>query len=198
LIIPADSILQAEQAPLTSPHLPVQLTAGGQTLHIRVITPESAQTEIDKITPLPDLVSVSCTLKQLKSLVQEHLSFPADDGACPELECNCSFARQIDDNAAFNAGAEVYDPLRTVIIVHSENDVVAIPVGDLTLNTQQAVKEHVQRQLLLKDKIINTMGGVEDTAVQRSDNKRYLKVPVLAICSQRCQTRRQGQGLEDS
>jgi hypothetical protein len=195
----ANSDIQTEQALLTSPHLPVQSTSGGQTLRVRVIIPESAQTDINAITPLPAHVPVSTTLRQFKGLVQEHLGFPSDDGDCPELECNCSFARQIDKNATFNKGAEVYDPLRTVIVVHSTNNVVAVPVGNLTLNTiQQTVKEHVDYRLLLKDKIFNTVGGVEDTSIDRSDNKRYIKAPVLAICSKQCRTQRRGKASTDS
>jgi hypothetical protein len=57
----ANSDIQTEQALLTSPHLPVQSTSGGLTLRVRVITPESAQTDNNAITPLPAHVPVSTT-----------------------------------------------------------------------------------------------------------------------------------------
>ena len=140
-------------------------------------------------------MSTNCTLKQLKGLVQEHLGFPAEDGDCPALECNCSLARQIDNNAIFNVnGFGDYDPLRTIILVHSNNVVVAMPVDNMTLSTIQqstrAYMEHTQHHDLV-NKHVNIVNGVEDTSIRTSGDKSYLKAPVVAICSKQCHSHRQ-------
>ncbi|KAF1833256.1 hypothetical protein BDW02DRAFT_599244 [Decorospora gaudefroyi] len=191
------AVVDTEQAPPNSPSPSALSPSSGNTLRIRVITPESAQpsTKIDAINPLPTHVPVNYTLKQLKGLVQESLAFPADDGTCDNLECNCSFARQIDTNATLNAAPDAaagnIDALHNVIVVHSDNNVVALTVGNLTLNTiQQAAKDHLPRNLTAR-KAFNIVGGVEDTTVEIPRDKRYLKAPVLAICSAQRHTQRQ-------
>ena len=166
-----------------------------KTLRVRVITPELAQSNTETIPPIPTHVSTNCTLKQLKGLVQERLGFPAEDGDCSALECNCSLARQIDINAVLNVnGSGGRDALYTVILVHSNNIVVAIPVENFTLSTiQQATKaymEHTQNQDLT-NKLINVVSGVEDTSSRTSGDKKYLKAPVMAICSKQCHSHRQ-------
>ncbi|KAI4936692.1 hypothetical protein J4E86_011309 [Alternaria arbusti] len=180
------------------PSLPLRLSASDgttKTLRVRVITPELAQSNSATIPPIPTHVSTKCTLKQLKGLVQEHLGFPAEDGDCSALECNCSLARQIDNNAVLNVnGSGDRDALHTVILVHSNNIVVAIPVDNITLSTiRQATKaymEHTQNQDLT-NKLINFVSGVEDASSRTSGDKRYLKAPVMAICSKKCHSHRQ-------
>ena len=154
-----------------------------------------AQSNTEIIPPIPTHVSTNCTLKQLEGLVQEHLGFPAEDSNCPALECNCSLARQIDGNAVLNVnGSGDRDALHTVILVHSNNIVVAIPVNNITLSTiQQATKaymEHTQNQDLT-NKFINVVSGVEDTSRRTSGDKTYVKAPVMAICSKQCHSHRQ-------
>jgi hypothetical protein len=156
-------------------------TASGTTLKIRVVTPELARIgDLDSIKVLRDPVPLSCSLKKLKSRVQQHVGFSADDGACPELDCNCKVARQIDDNAVLNErGSGDYEASHTVILVHGNNDVVALPVSELTMT---AFQETANKYLAKPNKILTVIGGVEHTK-QIIANKRYLKAPVLAICS---------------
>lgn len=156
-------------------------TLGGASLKIRVINPELARSrDIDAIRTLSEVIALTCTLKELKSRVQEHLGFPADDGTCPELECNCKVARQIDDNAVLNErGAGDYKASHTVILVHGNNDVVALPIAELTLHAvQEAAKKYAEQP----NKTLTVIGGVEH-AIQLTNDRRYLKAPVLAICS---------------
>jgi hypothetical protein len=140
----------------------------------------------------------------LKGIVQEHLGFPIEDGDYPDLECNCSLARKIDEDAVLNTnGTGDHDALRTAIVVHSNNVVVAIPVKEIKLSTiQQATKahmehmEHMEHTLKQKPtrKLTTAVGGVEDTSMQLSGDKSYLKAPVMAIYSEQCQSHRQDQG----
>lgn len=194
---------QAQQELTTSSNPPSQSVSGeqsGQTLRIRVITPESAQSgsSIDTIAPLPTALPISATLRQLKGLVQEQLGFPTDDGACPELECNCSFARQIDQNAAFNTRSlKNHDPLRTAIVVHSNNQVATIPVERLTLNTiKLAAGSHFQERMT--NKVLKVVGGVQINDQRNAQDTQYIKAPVLAICSKHCLAQGQTWKQEDS
>tara|TARA_R110002003_G_scaffold48_14_gene4033 strand:+ start:19078 stop:22614 length:3537 start_codon:yes stop_codon:yes gene_type:complete len=155
--------------------------AGEHTLKIRIISPEQSHSySIDTIQPLQDAIPLSSTLKELRSRVQQHLGFPADYGACPELECNCKLARQIDEHAALNEdGAETFKASHTVIVVHGNNDVVAIPLDD---STSDYLHQAASQFLVQPNKTLNTIGGVE-AASGATGTQRYLKLPVLAICS---------------
>jgi len=186
-----------------SSHSPKPAAPSGtaKTLRVRVIIPETAQSSSEAIRPIPTRVSTTWTLKQLKGLVQEHLGFPTDDGECLALECNCSLARQIDSKAILNASRSGdYDALRTAIVVHSNNIVAAIPVDQIKLSTiQQATKaylENTQKQKLA-NKFINAVNGVEDTSVRISGDKKYLKAPVMAVCSKQCHSHRQDRSARD-
>ena len=77
-------------------------------------------------------------------------------------------------------GAGDYEASYTVILVHGSNDVVAIPVAELTWT---AVREAASKYLAQPNKVLTAIGGIEDTT-QATDGKRYLKAPVLAICSE--------------
>ncbi|KAA8625902.1 hypothetical protein PtrSN002B_006033 [Pyrenophora tritici-repentis] len=169
------------------------------TLRIRVVTPELAQSDINAIAPLPSRVPISYTLNQLKGLVEEHLGNSTEDGECPDLACNCSLARKIDSDAVLNVqDIGDWDVLQNVIIVHSNNNVVAIPVKDLALSTiQQATRDHLHG-MNLDNKFLNALGGVEDTSVRQTGGKQYIKAPVMALCSKQCRTHRQGQQFRDT
>ena len=193
--------MHEEQLTSPLPSKPAASSGTAKTLRVRVITPETAQSNSEAIPPISTRVSTTCTLKQLKGLVQEHLGFPTEDGDCSALECNCSLARQIDNNATFNVnGSGDYNALRTAILVHSNNIVVAIPVDDIKLSTiQQATKvymENTQSQKLA-NKFINIVNGVEDTSVRIPGDKSYLKAPVMAICSKQCHSHRQNRGARN-
>ncbi|KAI8940672.1 hypothetical protein NX059_001942 [Plenodomus lindquistii] len=164
---------------------PTQPTEAGGALKLRIITPELARSSptLDSILPLETAVSLECTLKELRGVVQQSLGFPEDDGSCPDLACNCSFARLIDQQACLNDRAtEAYDPLNSVIVVYNTNDVAVIPVADLTLNKmQQAAKDCLAKHF--EDKVITTVGGIEDPSRRILLDKCYIKVPILAVCS---------------
>ncbi|KAF2023014.1 hypothetical protein EK21DRAFT_95249 [Setomelanomma holmii] len=149
--------------------------AGVPSLKLRVISPELARTyDIDTIRALKEPIPLSCTLRELKARVQVHVGFPADDGTCPELECNCNLARQIDENAVLNKfGTGDHDASHTVILVHGNNNVLAIPVADITHDTFQNV---ASTYLMQPNKILTVIGGAKDVA-RVAGTKRYLKAP---------------------
>ncbi|KAH6866487.1 hypothetical protein BKA58DRAFT_403368 [Alternaria rosae] len=119
----------------------------------------------------------------------------AEETVYAVVHCNCSLARQIDNNAVFNVnGSGDYDPLRTFILVHSDNIVVAISVNNMTLSTiQQATKAYLEftQNQNLANKHVNVVNGVEDTSIRTSGDKKYLKAPVMATCSKQCHSHRQ-------
>jgi hypothetical protein len=132
---------------------------------------------------LPNVIPLTCSLKELKARVQEHLGFPPDDGTCLDLECNCKLARQIYNNAVLNKiGTGNREAMRTVIVVHGNNDIVAVPVGEVTLSVlQHAARVHLGD--LVRGKWMNAIGGVVDTNASLDGDKYYLKLPVLAVCA---------------
>jgi hypothetical protein len=76
-------------------------------------------------------------------------------------------------------GAGDYEASHTVILVHGNNDVVAVPVAELTWHAvQEAAKKYAEQP----NKTLTVVGGVEH-AMHLTDDRRYLKAPVLAICS---------------
>jgi hypothetical protein len=156
------------------------------TLQVRVITPESARlcSKLEDIVPLAAPVPLSCTLRELKGHVQQSLGFPADDGSCPDLECNCGFARHIDNNATPRGKSTgKQDGVYTVIAVHSNNVVVEIPVEDLTMSSiRQAAQNHISKYLV--HKFLSFVGGVKEPSSRTPADQRYLKCPVLALCSE--------------
>ncbi|KAH7087509.1 hypothetical protein FB567DRAFT_346883 [Paraphoma chrysanthemicola] len=165
--------------PIQSPQHKPQ--SGERTLKIRVISPEQARSgSIDTIPPLQDALPLNSTLKELRAHVQQHLGYPADDGTCPELECNCNLARQIDEHATFNEeGAEVFKASHTVIVVHGNNEVVARPINSTTSDQMQEIAKEF---MVHPSKILKLVGGVRETSGPL-DSRQYIKLPVLAICS---------------
>jgi hypothetical protein len=78
-------------------------------------------------------------LKGLKSGVQQHLGFFLDDDVCPELECNCRLAPEIEDKAILDGrGPEDSKAAHPALLVHGNKDVVVSPVGHLTQDVLQA------------------------------------------------------------
>jgi hypothetical protein len=153
------------------------LPSTGASIKVRVVSPELARnSEINAIAPLRDEFPLSSTLKELKSRVQEHLGFPPEDGECLELECNCKLARQIYENAVLSShGAEHHGSSDTFVVVHGNNEVVALPLKEPTLT---AMRDAASEFFPKPKKVLKTIGGVE------SAFGRYTKVPVLAVCSQ--------------
>lgn len=159
----------------------------GPSLKLRVISPELARTnDINTIVTLPRTISLSCTLRELKARVHEYLGFPPHDGACLEVECNCSFARQIDLNAVLHErGATDDGALNSIVIVYGTNDVATAYVGEPALT---AMQEAAGQYLSRPNKTLNVIGGISSdtapgTGTGTGGNRRYTKLPVLAICS---------------
>lgn len=74
-------------------------TTADQPLRIRVITPKLAHSAATDETaaPLDELIELKGTLRDLEDIVQRHLGIRKNHRHSPELECNCTFAIQIDD-----------------------------------------------------------------------------------------------------
>lgn len=141
-----------------------------------MVSPESARnSRIEEIGPLPDAIPLNCTLTELKARVQVHLGFPADDGICPDLACNCKLAQKIDEDAVLGGD---YEAALTAIIVHGNHDILAVPIDEpYTSHFEEAAQE-----LMQPNKVLTFIGGIQVPS-QSDDNKQYIKAPILAICS---------------
>jgi hypothetical protein len=154
---------------------------GVPSLRIRLVSPESARiSTISTIEPLQDVIPLSSTLAELKARVQTHLGLPADDGTPPDLECNCNLSRQIDHHAAFKRGKEGFEAAHTVIVVHGNHSILALPVDGL----YKHVLEEAALNLIQPGKALTFVGSVENPTPS-TDNTRYIKAPILAICSKK-------------
>lgn len=165
----------------------IQSEGQAKALQIRIITPELARSCSDSrsILPLPTTVSPSCTLKELKSMVQQHLGFGSDNWPSPELECNCNFAQTIVADARLNLRHhDGHDALNNVILVHDANIVTVLPVNGKKLSSmRQAVNNHLEH--VIQSKTITTFGGTKDPSSLSDSDQSYEVAPVFAVCSNR-------------
>jgi hypothetical protein len=101
-----------------------------------VITPSLARAHKDiRTIPLVTCATItrSSTLREVKFQVSNHLQIPILDIVRPSEECNCSFARQIDERALRNEAhpsnpvENLANPLLKFIVVHGQNRVQVSP-----------------------------------------------------------------------
>ncbi|KAL6704640.1 hypothetical protein ACN47E_008037 [Coniothyrium glycines] len=163
----------------TSPH--VERRADQQTLQIRVVTPEAARSclKLGDIPPLTTDLGIDRSLRDLKGIVQQQLGYPANIGPCPEIECNCSFARKIGHLCSLSPNVEG-TVLDTILVVSGVNHVVALKIEEMTEDSiRTAAKDYY-----FKNKIVTFIGGVQDPAHTSNRNTHYLVAPVLSVCSE--------------
>ncbi|KAG9196252.1 hypothetical protein G6011_01373 [Alternaria panax] len=189
----------------------LNVAAGGRRASLLVVLSPSQVSSVlhDSVKSRLPALATKLGLTDAKQS-QIALNLNAEDGPMLDLEdllsdvlpdlqreCNCSLARTVDETATLNInGTGDYDALRTAILVHSNNIVVAIPADDIKLSTiERATKAHMEHTLKqnLASKWTNIVSGVKDTTTERSEDSGYLKAPVIAVCSENCHSHRQGQ-----
>jgi hypothetical protein len=172
---------------------PPQPAQAGKQLQLRIVTPELAQThkDIESIVPISGHLALTTTLSELKLIVCQHLAVPVGNDTFQELDCNCSAARQIEANAVLNERiASDSDALHTLVVVYEDNKVAKISIQDPTLAlVQRAAREQLQEKAT--GKLICAIGGIEDSISQDSSSERYLKLPILAVCSRQSHRRQE-------
>ncbi len=128
-------------------------------------------------------LTLSTTLSQLHAAVCQHLAVPIRDEPLQQPDCNCGAAQQIDLNAALNKrGADGSDALHALVVVYEDNKVAVIHTREPTLaSIQRAARDQLQDKAA--GKLICAIGGVKDGNVRDGSDVRYLKIPVLAVCS---------------
>lgn len=150
-------------------------------LKLRVITPELARScsNINNIAPLPEPLALSCTLQDLRSRVSQHLGLA--EPPIPSLECNCAFASRINTDAVLRAASSGdVDTLHTLVVVHGDSQVTTVHIEEPVFSSMEySAKSQLQGSAT--GKTLEVKGGIKDDSVPRS--KRYLKLPVMAICS---------------
>jgi hypothetical protein len=151
-----------------------------------VITPVYARAHKDtQAIPLLTCATITrkSTLRELKFQISNHLQIPILDTTQASQECNCSFARQIDERAlqseTLNPEENVHhSPVLKFVVVHGQNQVKI-------LETETADKislvEAVRAELggVVRSKEINFVGG---TTLANASEK-YSMLPVLSVCS---------------
>ena len=157
----------------------------GPVLQLRVVTPELAHehADVNSIATTAKPLPLSTTLSELRTTVCQHLKVPTGDGVLTQLDCNCSAARQIDANASLNErAASESDALHTLVVVHDDNKVAVLQTREPTLTSiRRAAREHLQDKA--EGKLLSAIGGVADHTLGDAGEVRYLKLPVLAVCS---------------
>jgi uncharacterized protein YegL len=164
--------------------------ATGKVIRVRVITPELARSQpnVDAIPLLPEnAVTFNSTLEELQVQVKRHLAL-ADDGEDArgqfhDLRCNCGFARQIDSQATLSEhkiGSS--GTLQSFVVVYENNKVVCLPVTEPTQSSlYQALNVHLSTETAGKKSTL--LGGIRDLEAGEREDTRYLKLPVVALCS---------------
>ncbi|KAF9695209.1 hypothetical protein EKO04_006853 [Ascochyta lentis] len=154
-------------------------------LQLRIVTPELARahTEISSITPTSKPLALTITLSQLRHIVCQHLGISVEHGPLQELDCNCSAARQIDINAALNERvAGDFDALHTLAVVYEDNKVAVVPIQEPTLaSVESAARAQLQEKVA--DRLLHAIGGIMEHNERGGLSGRYLRLPVLAVCS---------------
>jgi hypothetical protein len=111
-----------------------QVRSNAQEVKLRVITPLLARVHKDLRTiPLLTCATITrnSTLREVKFQISNHLQIPILDVVQHSEECNCSFARQIDERALRNDAhprkldENLANPLLKFIVVHGQNRVQA-------------------------------------------------------------------------
>ncbi|ORX96291.1 hypothetical protein BCR34DRAFT_619726 [Clohesyomyces aquaticus] len=159
--------------------------ASGKQFKVRVITPELARLHPDvkaiPLLPTGNTLTASSTLRELKAQIKQHLGLPFGVDVFEELECNCSLARDIDDNVTLK-GSDGAVALDSLVVVHGYNEVARVTLDKPCRSSiDQAVNQQLQSYALGKH--TKLIGGVTRPGNETSNDTFYLKLPVLSICS---------------
>jgi hypothetical protein len=143
------------------------ITLNAHEVKIRVITPVYARAHKDiRAIPLVTCATITknSTLRELKFQISNHLQIPILDTTQISQECNCSFARQIDERALRNdtrsQELEGYFPNlgQKFIVVYGQNRVkiLVTPAAD-KISLVEAVRGELRGDV--RNKEINFIGG---------------------------------------
>lgn len=136
-------------------------------MKVRVITPIYARAHKDtRAIPLLSCATITrnTTLRELKFQISNHLQIPILDSTQASEECNCSFARQIDERALRNdtrsQELEGYspNPARKIIVVYGQS---RVKIFETEATDKISLVEAVRGDLRgdFRNKEINFIGG---------------------------------------
>ncbi|KAE9366198.1 hypothetical protein N431DRAFT_549163 [Stipitochalara longipes BDJ] len=162
-------------------------TSSAREIKVRVITPVYARAHKDiRAIPLLTCATITgkSTLRELKFQISNHLQIPILDIAQPSQECNCSFARQIDeralrsDTSSQNPGEIVPGSELKFILVYGQSQVKILKT-ETTAKTSliEAVRAELGGDGRSKE--TSFVGG---TTLPNASGF-YSKLPVLSVCS---------------
>lgn len=137
-----------------------------EELKVRVVTPTLARAEKDfrSIPLLPGhTITTNTTLRELKTNIAKYLgvSTANDLHEYDDLECNCSFARHIDERGGLNQpDVETLQAMTSLIVVHGKNKVTCLQTPN---NSKALLLDQVRIQLPRQTfgKKVLVIGGVE-------------------------------------
>jgi hypothetical protein len=130
-----------------------------------VITPSLARAHKDiRAIPLLTCATITrnSTLRELRFQISNHLQIPILDIVHPDQECNCSFARQIDERAlrseSHSGDESLPNPLRKFVVVYGQS---RVQIFETEATDKISIVEVVRQELgdTVKSKEINFVGG---------------------------------------
>lgn len=164
----------------------------GETIRVRIITPELARSQADVTATLAlsgATLTGKSTLKELKTQLEHHIGPQRHARNASEslrnLRCNCSFANHIETDATLNEGWPSWNgsnALHTLIVVSGNNEITSISIEEPTQFSLNRVKLSYLA-VGTAGSVVSFHGGLDDPHSKDENNTRYLKLPVLAVCS---------------
>lgn len=140
----------------------------GHAISVRVITPATAKQVRSSLPTFT--IPFNATMEQLREQVAHHLKLPLDSERLPQLdECNCSFARKLSDH---------HTSVSAAFVIRDKSKVDALELklnpstDSICLSLQAKYGAEIDTQ-----KKVHYFGGEQDA------EGRYIKSPVIALCS---------------
>ena len=142
----SNTLSDTQQVP--KPQIPPQPRGSARpVIKLRVITPALARAHKDVRTiPIVQNANITSnsTLRDIKVQVSQHLGIAEGSFIQVDEECNCSFARQIDERGGISAASNLSGAAFKVVVVHGRNKVQILDVED---GKKSSITEMVHREL---------------------------------------------------
>ncbi|KAF2012520.1 hypothetical protein BU24DRAFT_484177 [Aaosphaeria arxii CBS 175.79] len=178
------AVLNNDTTPSTS-SIDVQAD-NSNSIRIRVITPELARAHADpQGIPLLKNESIlpTSTLAELELRVRRHLGLSDHELVLEKQDCNCSFARIINNIGTINNHSDkAVNAMNSLVVVHGKNEVTHIPVGNGTTLSALGSALNSTLPAEITTNHLTMVGGVIQER-QSGHEVDYSKLPVASYCS---------------
>lgn len=156
------------QANMYFPHKPAVLESitSEDTFKIRVITPVLARAHpnANTIPTVRGTVTSTTTLRQLRSLVASQIGVQIEDSIPQHEECNCSFARHVDDATSIDILDDTDQEGNTLVklvVIGGANNVTFLDLeAGVTMNSASLISRiPAFCGGSIDQKVVNLIGG---------------------------------------